>query len=91
MNTALSRIGVTFSWACRALIPARLADGSSFREVLASKSSRRGRFLFRIEALGLLGAVGVRHKPMCGGRAVTANLDDWPKRASDCLENSSVG
>jgi hypothetical protein len=56
MSTAFNRSALLIPWACRPIIPEAPSKATSFQEVLASTALRRGRFLFRMAALGLMGA-----------------------------------
>ena len=53
MNTAFNRITLLIPWACRPIVPETPSNPSN---VPAALTLRQGRFLFRVVALGLMGA-----------------------------------
>jgi hypothetical protein len=56
MNTGFHHLGLMAPCAGAAVPAAAVSEVASFREVLASTRLRRGRFLFRLVAFGLMGA-----------------------------------
>src|SRR5215471_9390782 len=54
-STDISHFGLLPSWACRR-ITTHVSDATPFQDVLTSTPLRQGRFLFRLVAVGLMGA-----------------------------------